>query len=227
MTANLDRWEQSIVAEPGVYAPQADSRTLLRALGEVSVPPGARVLDLCTGSGVIAIGAAMAGAHDVVAYDISGDAVRCAQRNADAMSVSVDVRLGGLPHALADGPFDLVLCNPPYVPADRTHSGALAWDAGDDGRLLLDPLCTRARELLCAGGTLLIVHSEFSGTDTSLAQLRAAGLKASVVARTTIDFGPVMHERAAWLEARGLLDKGVRREELVVIRGDRGETDVW
>jgi release factor glutamine methyltransferase len=122
-----------------------------------------------------------------------------------------------------------VLCNPPYVPepsdddaeAVPCHAGpAVAFDGGPDGRRVLDPLCAAAPRLLAAGGTMLLVHSEFSGEAASLTTLRQAGLKASVVARQRIPFGPVLTARARWLERCGRLDHGRRVEELVVIRAD-------
>ena len=76
---------------------------------------------------------------------------------------------------------------------------------------MLDPLCERASELLADDGTLLVVRSEFSDTDASLRLLRLlrrAGLKASVVARRWIPFGPVLHARAHWLEQTDRLQYG-------------------
>lgn len=198
---------------------------LLRALRDAHLPPNARVLDLCTGSGVLAIGAAAQGAGEVVALDLSEAAVRCAQRNAVAAGARVDVEQGGLPEALVEGPFDVVLCNPPYVPTEPGVDYALAWDAGVDGRLLLDPLCRHASRLLNDGGFMLLVHSACSGPEKSLRTLRENGLKAAVVARTTIPFGPVMAARAGWLESVGMIEPGSRHEELVVIRGDRADSD--
>jgi release factor glutamine methyltransferase len=51
--------------------------------------------------------------------------------------------------------------------------------------------------------------------------LRAGGLKATVVARTVIPFGPVMRSRLEWLRDRGLIQPEQEHEELVVIRADR------
>jgi release factor glutamine methyltransferase len=64
------------------------------------------------------------------------------------------------------------------------------------------------------------VHSEFSDADASLAVLRRAGLKASVIARQWVPFGRVLTARAGWLQRQGLLERGRRVEELVVIRAD-------
>lgn len=213
-----------ITVEDGVYAPQEDSHLLC---AEITTHPGvvgSRVLDLCTGSGIAGIEAARHGAERVAAYDISPRAVHCASANAVANGVEVDVRVGTLAEAAAAGPYDMIVCNPPYVPSPTTPSGQglhRAWDAGDRGRTVLDQLCAGAFGLLTPGGVVLIVHSELSGVDESLDQLRYSGLNAGVVRRRQISFGPVMTARAPWLEATGRIATGCRTEELVVIEARR------
>ncbi|WP_029112106.1 HemK2/MTQ2 family protein methyltransferase [Mycobacterium sp. URHB0044] len=218
-----------LTAPVGVYAPQHDSELLTGVLMRTGLARGSRVADLCTGSGVAAITAANDGAVDVLAFDVSPQAVRCARANALSAGVDVDVHLGSWSRAAEFGPFDLVLCNPPYVPEPPDgdtevipiHAGpATAFNAGVDGRLVLDPLCAAAPDLLDEDGTMLIVHSEFSDVDASLAILRQTGLKASVIARQWIPFGPVLTARADWLQRVGKLEQGRRIEELVVIRAD-------
>ncbi|SFA54539.1 release factor glutamine methyltransferase [Rhodococcoides kroppenstedtii] len=211
-------------AHPGVYAPQDDSRFLCDVMAVASAPLDARVLDLCTGTGVLGIQAALLGAREVLAYDINPRAVACVADNARRIGAEVDARRGTLTDALAERPFDLVVSNPPYVPSPNRPEGVgihRAWDAGDDGRVVLDPLCDAVRELLTPDGTMLIVHSEFSGVPETLRRLTAAGAVADVAARRRIAFGPVMHSRAAWLEASGKLEPGRRSEELVVVRARR------
>jgi release factor glutamine methyltransferase len=66
-----------------------------------------------------------------------------------------------------------------------------------------------------------MVHSVLSDVDKSLRQLRDGGLAAEVVSRSTIPFGPVMWSRTEFLEQAGLIERGQRNEELVVIRADR------
>jgi release factor glutamine methyltransferase len=218
-----------LTVHDGVYAPQHDSELLTEVLEYTGLARNSRVADLCTGSGVAAISAARQGAVDVMAFDISAEAVRCARHNALAAGVDVDVHLGTWSRAIEFGPFGLVLCNPPYVPEPpdgdvevipADAGPAAAFNAGFDGRLVLDPLCAAAPDLLTDDGTLLIVHSEFSDVDSSLAVLYQAGLKASVIARQWVPFGPVLTARAGWLQRRGLLEPGRRHEELVVIRAD-------
>ena len=103
--------------------------------------------------------------------------------------------------------------NPVFPPPGPTH----AWDAGVDGRAVLDPLCAHAPGVLAPGGTLLLVHSEFAGEEASIAALRGGGLDAEVIGERMVPFGPVLSARARWLEGCGLLDRGRRVERLVAI----------
>ena len=89
------------------------------------------------------------------------------------------------------------------------------------GRLVLDPLCGTAPQLLADAGTLLMVHSEFADPRSTLAALASAGLDAEIVAYQWIPFGPVLTSRAEWLEETGRLEPGRREEELLVIRADK------
>ncbi len=215
--------EVAVVA-PGVYHPQYDSRLLIDALEQNVAVEGRTVLDLCTGTGVVAIAAARLGARCVTAWDICPQAVQCSRTNVEAAGVSVDVVHGSWALAMGRGRFDVVLANPPYVPASSEHPAvegpARAWDAGSDGRLVVDPLCAAAPDLLNDGGTLLFVQSELTGVEQSLTALSSAGLRASVVARQRIPFGPVLASRADWLERTGRSPVGCREEELAVIRAD-------
>ncbi|MGE2729520.1 HemK2/MTQ2 family protein methyltransferase [Mycolicibacterium vaccae] len=222
--------EFDAVATPvDVYPPQEDSFLLVEAMKQAGLAPGARVADLCTGSGVVAIAAASAGAAEVTAFDICPKAVQHARASASAAGAKVSVHRGSWARAVEFGPYDVVLANPPYVPqgpADDTSAisptagPAQAWNAGVDGRMVLDPLCAAAPLLLDEGGSMLIVHSECSNVRKTLSQLRAHGMRAEVVAQQVIPFGPVMSARAQWLIQSGLLAPGARCERIVVVRAD-------
>lgn len=218
------------LAIDGVYPPQHDSQLLIDALDRTELVQGRRVLDLCTGSGVIAIAAGRLGAASVTAFDICPRAVRCSRGNAVDAGVDVDVREGSWTGALGCAPFEIIVSNPPYVPTPPggdtevippTAGPAWAWNAGTDGRMVLDPLCESASSLLADGGSMLLVQSSFSGVEQSLDLLRTTGLDAEVIASQWIPFGPVMSARARWLEDTGRIQHGSREEELVVIRADK------
>ncbi|CAL9657638.1 HemK2/MTQ2 family protein methyltransferase [Streptomyces griseomycini] len=211
------------LAPPGVYAPQEDTELLAGALSDEPVPPGADVLDVGTGSGALALEAARRGMR-VTAVDVSWRAVCATRLNALVAGVPVRVRRGNLFDPVRDRSFDLILANPPYVPAPgdgRPPRGAArAWDAGADGRLVLDRICREAPALLRPGGVLLLVQSALSGPELTLGHLREAGLKAAVTRRRHIAFGPVLRARERWLRERGLLPPTGDKEELVVVRAE-------
>ncbi|WP_255396483.1 HemK2/MTQ2 family protein methyltransferase [Mycobacterium sp. E3247] len=222
--------ERDFPTSDGVYPPQDDSRLLVDTMRATGIVPGRHVLDLCTGSGFIAIAAAELGAASVTAFDICPRAVRCSRGNAMHAGVAIDVREGSWISALDCAPFEVIVSNPPYVPTPPatdahlippTAGPALAWNAGADGRMVLDPLCELASGLLADGGSMLVVQSTFSGIEQSLESLRSTGLNAKIVASQWVPFGPVLSARASWLEDTGRLERGCRSEELVVIRADK------
>ncbi|MET9030638.1 HemK2/MTQ2 family protein methyltransferase [Nocardia sp. NPDC004168] len=213
-----------LIRPPGVYPPQLDTWLLVRALSEAGVPSGGHAVDVCTGTGALAVAAAYAGASKVTAVDVSRAAVVSAWLNCRMRGIEAEVLRGDFTAVLGGRSFDLVLANPPYVPAPvgaHTRGIARAWNAGSGGRAVLDQLCVALPALLKPRGVALIVHSALSDPDTTLAQLRERELKAAVVARATVPFGPVLRRRADWLESAGLIGPGQRMEDLVVIRADR------
>jgi release factor glutamine methyltransferase len=187
------------------------------------IRPGARVLDLCTGSGAIAVSAALAGAGAVTAVDVSRRAVLTAELNARLNGVRVRGRRGRLFEPVAGERFDAIASNPPYLPADGDALPARgperATDAGLDGRVLLDAICREAPAHLRPGGAVLVVHSSVIGLERTEALLEQAGLRVDVLERRHGPLGPILTARAPLLEARGLLAPGVREEDVVVVRG--------
>ncbi|MFI9024634.1 HemK2/MTQ2 family protein methyltransferase [Streptomyces sp. NPDC053560] len=213
-----------LITLPGVYAPQDDTALLADALRQEPLEPGAQVLDIGTGTGALALAAARRGGA-VTAVDISRRAVFAARLNARLAGLPVRVVRGNLLAPVADRSYRLILTNPPYVPAPAAvlprRGSARAWDAGHDGRLLLDRICRDAPGLLAPGGVLLMVHSALSGTDPSLRALRAAGLDTVAVEHRCVPFGPVLRSRQRWLHSQGLTAPDEEKEELVVIRAER------
>jgi release factor glutamine methyltransferase len=208
---------------PGVYRPQDDTWLLAHALAEHPPTAHTRVLDLCTGTGALAVRAAQLGAGGVTAIDVSRRAVLTARCNARVHRHTIRVLHGNLTAPIRGEHFDLVISNPPYVPAENDRipdTGiARAWDAGTDGRALLDRICAEAPDILAPGGTLLLAQSALSGVDKTHVMLEEQGLQVDIIARREIPFGPVLTGRRRMLASRGVITADQHDEEIVVIRG--------
>lgn len=212
-----------MICPPGVYRAQSDTALLSGDIGRLA--RDRHVLDVGSGSGALALAAARAGSASVTAVDLSWRSVAATWLNARLHGATVSVRRGDLYAPVADRRFDLVVANPPYVPAATAtlprYTVGRCWDGGLDGRVVLDRLCDGARDRLTADGVLLLVHSAVCDADRTLARLAAAGMDGDVVARRRVPFGPVMRARATMLQARGLIEAGQRIEELVVVEARR------
>ncbi|GAA0896546.1 HemK2/MTQ2 family protein methyltransferase [Pseudonocardia zijingensis] len=210
-----------LLRAPGVYRPQDDTGLLTEVIVDSGMAVGRRVLDVGTGSGALALAAARAGAAEVTAVDLSLRSVLATRLNSRLHGLRVRVRRGDLFAPVAGERFDLVVANPPYVPSPMErlprHAVGRCWDGGPDGRAVVDRICRTVPRVLADGGRLVMVHSAVSGTDATLAALAEAGLTATVLARATVPFGPVMRARAAHMHALGLVAPDEDVEELVVI----------
>ena len=170
----------TLAVEPGVFVPRPetevvaqvaiDEATRLAAEGRAPV-----VVDLCCGAGGIAVSVATeVPASQVVAVDISRQAVALTRRNALAAGVGA-IRLEQAdvaePDLLADldDNVDVVISNPPYIPPDgvpvdpevRDHDPALAlYGGGPDGLDVPRAVAAAARRLLRPGGLFVMEHAE-------------------------------------------------------------------
>jgi release factor glutamine methyltransferase len=206
---------------PGVFEPsRSDTRLLWRSVMGAGLPVDGRVLEVCTGSGVLALAAAGAGGR-VTAVDIARRAVLTARLNALLTRRRVDVRRGDLFGPVAGRQFDLVLANPPYIPLppDAARSrAARAWDGGVDGRALLDRVCTEAPSVLAPGGTVALVHSSLADLERTEALLAEGGLSVRRLAEHRGPLGDLAAEHAAHLRAIGVVESDPV-EQMAVIAG--------
>jgi len=134
----------------------------------VSRPPGVRrALDLCTGSGCLAVLLALAFAHAAVdATDVSRSALAVARRNLRAYRLGRHVGLsrGDLFAGLKPARYDLIVANPPYVaatamrglPPEYRHEPRLALDGGRDGLDFTRRILLAARDFLRPRGLLVV-----------------------------------------------------------------------
>jgi release factor glutamine methyltransferase len=210
-----------IVAPPGVFSPISDSRMLAAAIARHGLEEGARLLDVCTGSGMLAVAGAVCGAR-ATAVDVSRRAVLTARLNGRLNGVEVRALRGSLFAPVAGECFDLIVSNPPYVPSRRAELPERglrrAWEAGRDGRALLDRICAEAPAHLCPGGAVLLVHSTLIGEDRTHELLEQGGLEVETIERRRGPLGPLMQQRVR----EGVLPPDVTEEEVVIIRGTCG-----
>lgn len=182
-------WGLPFHVDPSVLVPRPDTETVIEVARGLRADRAAacRVLDLCTGSGAIAVSLAKElPAARVVATDISEAAVAIARRNAERNGVAdrVDVRLGDLWQPVGGERFDLICSNPPYIAsaviptlaAEVKREPRLALDGGPDGLAFYDRIVPVAREHLEPGGALVVEHG-YDQADAVRARFEAAGFQ--------------------------------------------------
>lgn len=159
---------------PGVFVPRPETEMLVD-LALPALPDGGVLVDLCTGSGALAL-AVKDERPDarVYAVELSELAAAWARRNRDDLGLEVEVEVGPAQSAFAslDGEVDVVLSNPPYVPQDmvpvdpevREHDPQMALYGGSvDGLRIPMEVSARAARLLRPGGLLVMEHAEAQG----------------------------------------------------------------
>jgi len=181
---------------PGVFVPRFETEfvaglaidhLLGRSLGAGPVPAAPVVVDLCTGSGAIALAikdeVPTAEVHGVELSDL---AHAWAIRNRDDLGLDVDIRLGDATHAFPEleSGVDVVVSNPPYIPVGavpndpevRDHDPEVALFGGSsDGLRIPLEVAARAAVLLRSGGFFVMEHADVQGGSLPTA-LRTTGL---------------------------------------------------
>jgi release factor glutamine methyltransferase len=164
-----------------VYSPETDSVLLLEA-ARAEVKPGERVLEVGTGSGLVA--AEIARITCILATDINPHAVRCA-RNAGAEVVRADLFAG------IRGPFDLVLFNPPYLPTqpDERIDDWLeyALDGGENGRMVIERFAQNVGDILAPGGRILLLISSLTGLPEVQELFSGAGFSSEIAVQQVVE----------------------------------------
>ncbi|SDE48258.1 release factor glutamine methyltransferase [Rhodococcus tukisamuensis] len=181
---------------PGVFVPRPETELLLAwALAVLEGTAGERpvVLDLCTGSGALALALAHARPDAVVhAVELDPGALAWARRNADTRARDGDTPITlhqgdvtdrGLLTEL-EGRVDVVVSNPPYIPSGAQldvevaeHDPALALFGGPDGLSVITPMVANIARWLRIGGALAIEHDDTNGAQVAamLAERRVFG----------------------------------------------------
>jgi len=179
-----------------VYQPAEDSRLLAEAAIEHGgVGPGDLVLDVGTGPGYVAARIAEETGARVVGSELTPDACRQA-RDAGVPTVRADL----VSPFCAE--FDLVVCNPPYLPTPPEQE----WDdpmeralsGGEDGRAVVDRLLDTVGRVLAPDGRLLLLVSSLTGPEAVCERASDAGLTSTVLAEEAHPFERLLVLDLGW-----------------------------
>ncbi len=173
---------------PAVLIPRPETEVLIElALERLQGLEAPRVLDLGTGSGIIAISLALeCPAAKLVAVDVENEAIFVARNNAGRLGAKVDFRHGNWFAPVVGECFDIIVSNPPYVAAGDPHLALnglpcepqVALTDGADGLSCIRHIVAQAATCLNPGGWLLFEHGYNQG-QVSRNLLTAAGFKAA------------------------------------------------
>lgn len=149
---------------PGVLIPRQDTEILVEAALDVPVPVAARVLDIGTGSGILAITLQRERpSWQITAVDISSAALEVARRNAEDLEADIELVQSDLFQALPPTRFDLIVSNPPYIGRDeplepevKDHEPPEALFADEDGLAIYRRIAEDALEWLQPNGWLML-----------------------------------------------------------------------
>lgn len=166
----------TVAVGPGVFTPRPETEVLLEWAMTLPLPDAPVIVDLCTGSGALALAlAAVYPAARVLAVDDSDEALAYARRNAAGARVELlqaDVTRPGLLAEL-DGRVDLLVANPPYIPDGARlepevaqHDPEHALFGGPDGMAVIGPLVEHAGRLLAPGGFCAVEHDDTTAEAT-------------------------------------------------------------
>lgn len=153
-----------------VLIPRQDTETLVELVLQEQKDQNKKVLDLCTGSGCIAISlAVLGGCYDVTATDISPEAIKVAEKNAAKLlkeGQKIRFLQGDLLDALKEQEtYDILVSNPPYIPTQiirglepevRDHEPLLALDGDQDGLSFYRRIAKDAGTILNPGGAIYL-----------------------------------------------------------------------
>jgi release factor glutamine methyltransferase len=162
-------WSLLLEVNPAVLIPRPETELVVeRALAHIDKSQSARVADLGTGSGAIAVAiASERPSAKVTAVDASKDALEVASRNIGRLQLTnVSLLHGSWFAPLAGQRFDLIASNPPYIGQDdpdlapdvRRHEPAMALISGTSGFEALDNIVRDAPAHLESGGWLVLEH---------------------------------------------------------------------
>ena len=161
---------------PGIYEPADDSYLLIEI---TDVKKGQRVLDMGTGSGIVALHCSAAGCR-ATAADINPDAVRCTKENFLRNKLKITIVESDLFEKI-HGRFDIMAFNPPYLPADGDGADDRAWTGGKIGHELFAEFLAGAKGHLADGGVIYGIATSIAFPGGDLKGLRDCGYSVEMI----------------------------------------------
>ena len=167
LTGKQDFMGLTFHVDERVLIPRQDTETLVELVLKENTDKKARILDLCTGSGCIAVSLAVLGGYRKVdAVDISEDALAAAEENGTRLGGKVRFLKSDLFSALdPEKKYDIITSNPPYIPTEvlnglepevKDYEPRMALDGSEDGLAFYRRIAVAAPAFLRAGGRIYL-----------------------------------------------------------------------
>ena len=169
--------------DDNVYIPAEDSYLLADNL---EIKPGQSVLEIGTGSGIVAMYASRL-TDRITVTDINFDACMLAEKNFKANGIeNIEILFGNLFEVVKDRKFDVILFNTPYLPTENDEvledTINYAFDGGLNGRKVIDLFLDEVGNHLNDGGIVQMIQSSLSGNEETLEKFDKLGFIAEIAA---------------------------------------------
>ena len=165
-----------INTDDNVYIPAEDSYLLADNL---EIKPGESVLEIGTGSGIVAMYASKL-TDNITVTDINFDACLLAEKNFKDNNIeNIEILFGNLFEPVKNRKFDVILFNTPYLPTEEDEvlddTINYAFDGGLNGRKVIDLFLNEVSNHLNDGGIVQIIQSSLSGNEETLSRFDELG----------------------------------------------------
>ncbi len=167
-----------------VYEPEEDSYLIRDSLPKDLT--GLRVLDMGCGSGILGIEAAKRGGI-VTAVDVDDEAIKKTSDEKEKQGVKITVKKSNLFSNLTGEEFDLIICNPPYLPNEPTDPD-IALDGGREGWEFISRFLNKARKHLNKEGKIILLYSSRTNPEKVRILMETYGFEHKIINEKRVGF---------------------------------------